>query len=56
MAGLAFACLSPRIASVIGATASLTSSHFLFINGNGVKRACESIGQGRQEKKLSRRR
>ena len=54
MAGLGsllHAYLLARIASVIGALASLTSSHFLFINGNGEKRACESIGQRGQEKK-----
>ena len=44
-----------RISSVIGARArsfpkSLTSSHFLFINGNGEKRACV-----KGKKKLSRR-
>ena len=45
-----------RISSVIGARAflsqvkPLTSSHFLFINGNGEKRACV-----KGKKKLSRR-
>ena len=44
-----------RISSVIGARArsfpkSLTSSHFLFINGNGEKRACVRRSEGGRRK------